>query len=136
MYSIDVDTLKLELRLPAEQIAKATLLGNRLAKRRPVTLRDLQVVIGFLSFCCLAVAWGRPFLRRLIKLTRGIRRPHHCVTLTSEARPDLLAWNTFLCSFNGKCMFLDHSFLSSDTMTLYTDASSDIGLQLYLAQIG
>ena len=127
MYGIEVDTLKLELRLPVEKIAKATLLVDRLAKRRTVTLRELQVVIRFLSFCCLAMACGRPFLRRLIQLTRGIRRPHHYVTLTSEARADLLAWNTFLCSFNGKCMFLDHRFLSSDTIKLYTDASSDIG---------
>ena len=128
VYGIEVDTLKLELRLPVEKIAaKATLLLDRLAKRRTVTLRELQVVIGFLSFCCLAVACGRPFLRRLIQLTRGIRCPHHYVTLTSAARAELLAWNTFLCSFNGKCMFLDHRFLSSDTIKLYTDASSDIG---------
>ena len=128
MYGIEVDTLKLELRLPADKISKVTLLVNRLAKRRTVTLRDIQVVIGFLSFCCLAVACERPFLRHFIKLTRGIRRPHHYVTLTSEARADILAWNTFLCSFNGKCMFLDRRFLSSDTIKLYTDASSDIGV--------
>ena len=127
VYGIEVDTLKLELRLPADKLAKATMLVDRLAKRRTVTLRDLQGLIGFLSFCCLAIACGRPFLRRLIQLTRGITRPHHYVTLNSEARADLQAWNTFLCSFNGKCMFLDHKFLSSDTIKLYTDASSDIG---------
>ena len=80
----------------------------------------------FLSFCCLSVACGRPFLRRLIQLSRGVSRPHHDVTLNSVARADLQAWNTFLCSLSGKCMFLDNRFMSSDTIKLCTDASSDI----------
>ena len=57
-----MDTLTLELRLPADKLAKATISVDRLAKRRTVTLRDLQGVIGFLSFCCFAIACGRPFL--------------------------------------------------------------------------
>ena len=47
VYDIEVDTLTFELRLSAYTIEKATMLVNRLAKRRMVTLRDLQMVIGF-----------------------------------------------------------------------------------------
>lgn len=33
----------------------------------------------------------------------------------------------FFLSFNGKSMFLEQRFLSSHTIKLYTDASSDVG---------
>ena len=111
----------------SQWVSAFSILVDRLAKRRTVTLRDLQRVIRFLIVFCLAIACGCPFLRRLIQLARGISRPHHYVTLNSETRADLQARNTFLCSFNGKCMFLDHKLIFSETIKLYTDASSDIG---------
>ena len=49
---------------------KLALLGsfNRMKK---VTLRELQSLIGVLSFACKCVVTGRPFLCRLMTLTTG-----------------------------------------------------------------
>ena len=106
MYGTEVDTDKMELRLTADTIAKATSLVDSINKGK-VTLRELQYLIGLLSFGCLVVPCGRAFVRRLINLIIGIHRPHHCVTLNHEARVDLHAWQLFLYTFNDKSMFLD-----------------------------
>lgn len=67
---------------------------------------------------------GRAFVRRLIDLTIGVKKPFHYVTLNAEARADLNTWQEFLISHNGKSFFLPTSELSSQSLNLYTDASS------------
>ena len=127
VYGIEIDTNAMQLRLPQDKLSKALSLVNRMAKCRKVTLRDLLSLIGLLSFACRVVSAGRTCLRRLLNLTVGVTRLHHYVTLNSEARADLYAWQLFLHSFNGKSMFLEQKFLSSQTIKLYTDASSELG---------
>ena len=127
VYGIEIDMLQMELRLPADKLAKATGLVTQYLNRRKIRLCDLQSLIGVLQFCCLVVPIGRTFLRRLIDLTIGISRPRHFVTLNSEARADLSAWHIFLASFNGRALFLDTNSVPSDTIKLYTDASSNHG---------
>ena len=127
VYGLELDTEKMEIRLPTDKLEKANNLVTQYLSSRKIRLRDLQSLIGFLHFCCLACPIGRPFLRRLIDLSIGIARPHHFVTLNSEARADLKAWKIFLSSFNGKAMFLDPSIIPSDAIKLYTDSSSNHG---------
>jgi hypothetical protein len=52
--------------------------------RRNVTLRELQSLIGLLSFVCCVVQPGRTFLRRLIDHTKGIQQPHFHIRLNKE----------------------------------------------------
>ena len=54
------------------------------ANRKSVTLKELQSLIGLLNFACCVVVPGRAFLRRLIDLTRGVRKPTHHVRLTRK----------------------------------------------------
>ena len=67
------------------------------------------------------------FLRRLLNLTGGVTRLHHYVTLNSDARADLYTWQICLQSFKGKSVFLEQKSLSSQTIKLCTDASSELG---------
>ena len=66
VYGIEIDTTAMQLRLPADKLAKALSLVNRMFNCRKVTLRDLLSLISLLSYCCLVVSAGRSFLRRLI----------------------------------------------------------------------
>jgi hypothetical protein len=50
-------------------------------------------LIGLLYFACLVVRPGRPFLRRLIDLTRNITNPFYFVKLNCETRANLHAWS-------------------------------------------
>ena len=127
VYGIEIDTNAMQLRLPRDKLSKALSLVNRMAKCRKVTLQDLLSLIGLPSFACLVVSAGRSCLRRLLNLTVGVTRLYHYVTLNSEARADLYAWPICLQSFNGKSVFLEQKFQSSQTIKLYTDASSESG---------
>ena len=96
-------------------------------QRPKVSLKELQSLIGVLSFACSVIIPGRAFLRRLIDLTRGIQRPHHKIRLTTQVKLDLSMWIQFFISFNGRTSFVNESFKSGQFLQLYTDASGSIG---------
>ena len=64
--------------------------------RKKVTLKELQSLIGLLQFACSVVVPGRPFLRRLIDLSIGVKSPWHRISLTKDAKHDLQVWLEFL----------------------------------------
>lgn len=128
---IELDSVKMEKRLPLDKLVKIRGLLEEFKKRRKVKLVELQSPIGLLNFACSVVTPGRTFLRRLIDLTVGLKQPHHRRHLNCEARADLEAWATFSEHFNGKSMFLSDQWLTSSSLDLYTD-SSNIGYGGYL----
>ena len=127
IYGIEVDSNKLECRLPQDKIDKVKNALHSASKKKKITLRDLQSLIGLLNFACLVVRPGRAFLRRLIDLTKSISNPFHFIKLTCEARADLQAWTSFIENFNGKSVFLGDKWLSSDYLKLFTDAAGSSG---------
>ena len=70
---------------------------------------------------------GRAFLRRLLDLCRGLRKPHHRVKLTVDVKDDLKVWEQFLIFFNGKCFFMEDNVVSTYMLPLYTDATGRYG---------
>ena len=127
VHGVEVDTIKMETRLPQDKVVKAKNQLQFLYKSRKVTLRSLQSVLGFLNFACQVIVPGRSFLQRLFVLTKGLTKPHHHLRINSEARADLTAWLHFVQAYNGRTMLQEHRWLSSDTMSLYTDSASTCG---------
>jgi hypothetical protein len=123
LHGIEVDSTRLEMRLPPDKLVKASELLTNLKSRRSVTLRELQSAIGFLNFACKVIAQGRPFLRRLIDLTRQASNPSHHIRLTKESRLDIVAWLSFLEGYNGVSIFIDPVWTISHTVSLFSDAS-------------
>ena len=95
-------------------------------------MRKLQSLIGLLNFACSVVVPGRAFLRRLIDLTCGVSKPHELIELTEETKQDIDTWQSFINEFNGKSVFLPQKWLSSDHLTLYSDASGLVGFAAIL----
>ena len=95
-------------------------------KWRKVMLRELQSLIGLLNFTCSVVLPGRAFLRRLIDLTRGIRRPHFKIRLNNDAKSDLIVWLSFLEQYNGRTFFLDER-ISASRYEITSDAACSKG---------
>lgn len=124
---IELDCCKFEARLPREKIVKCLTAIENCIGRKKITLRDLQSVIGLLNFACTVIIPGRVFLRRLINLTIGVKRPFHRVAITNEVRKDLLVWKQFLSTFNGKTMFLEEAWLPSNILQFFTDAAQSLG---------
>ncbi|CAG2240910.1 unnamed protein product [Mytilus edulis] len=127
IYGIEVDSNIMECRLPQEKIEKIQAKLHEFSRRKKVTLRQLQSLIGLLNFACTVVCPGRAFLRRLIDLTIGVSHPCHYIRLTRESKADIGIWKSFIDHFNGKSVFYADKWLSSDSLSLYTDAAGSLG---------
>lgn len=124
---IELDSVKQEARLPKEKIDKCLQLIDDHHKRKKITLKELQSIIGLLNFCCNVIPTGRVFLRRLINLTIGISKPSHKIRLNKESRADLTMWRSFLIHFNGKGFFHDDGWSGPNSRQLFTDSSGSLG---------
>lgn len=124
---ISLCSIHLKASLPLDKLRKCKELLLLYSKKNSCTLLELQSLIGYLNFCCSVITCGKAFLRWLINLTISIRKPFHHVRLNREVKADLSMWLTFLARYNGKSMFLDERFLSSNTLSLYTDSAQSLG---------
>ncbi|PJE77719.1 hypothetical protein CI610_03354 [invertebrate metagenome] len=120
---IELDSIRMQARLPNDKLVKIRNLLASFQQKAKVTLRELQSLIGLLNFACSVITPGRPFLRRLIDLTRGLTKPNHHVRLNREAKADIRAWLHFIQSYNGVTLFLSDIWESSARLHFYTDAS-------------
>lgn len=123
IYGIEIDSEIMQARLPIDKVEKTRLALEKMFHKKSTTLKDLQSLIGLLNFSCSVVVPGRAFLRRLIDLTCGLSEPNSKIQLSDESKADINTWLTFIKSFNGKSFFLPPKWLSSDHVTLHTDAS-------------
>ena len=114
----------MEARLPADKLEKIRLLLNSYLSRSKLSLVEIQSLVGLLNFACSVVVTGRCFLRRLIEITRGLRKPHHRVRVTRSAKADMQMWLRFIEEFNGKSFFLEDKWENSVNMKFNTDASN------------
>ena len=89
---IELDCTKFEAMLPYNKITKCLSTIQSALSRWKITLRDLQSLIGLLHFACSVVVPGRVFVRRLVNLTIGGRRPTYLIRLTAEVKKDLKLW--------------------------------------------
>jgi hypothetical protein len=127
LHGIEVDTVKMEARLPQDKLHKAVIAIQSLAHCKKTTLRQFQSTLGFLNFACRVVTPGRPFLRRLFDLTRGVVCKHHRIRITKPARLDLEAWLAFTHRYNGVTLLRQQRWESSPKLNLYSDAAASLG---------
>ena len=127
---LEVDTVNMLVKLPPDKLSKLKEIVNNFVSKGlvKVRLRELQSVIGSLSFACKAIVPGRAFLRRLIDATSGVRRPFHRIRVTKGMLEDLMVWQTFLSDFNGASMMIPANIRHVD---LFTDASGASGFGAY-----
>lgn len=124
---IELDSILLEARLPLDKIEKCVSLISEFCRRKKVTLKEIQSLVGLLNFACSVIRPGRAFLRRLIDLTVGVRMPNHYIRLNREVKEDLNLWLSFFSNFNGKSFFLEDIWLNSSSLYLFTDALGALG---------
>ena len=124
---LEIDSINQVVSVPAEKVVAISDKITAAVGSSFMTLRGLQSLIGSLSFICRAISPGRAFLRRLIDLTIGLKRPFQKIRLSKGARLDLAMWQTFLARFN-RCVLIPDQFWCEDNdLQLFTDASGGIG---------
>ena len=107
---IDVDSVAMELRLPADKLLQLQTLLKQWRGKKACTKRELLSITGSLSHACKVVRPGRSFLRRLIDLAKLATRPHHHLRLSRESRSDLEWWFQFVAKWNGVSLLRAHPY--------------------------
>ncbi len=125
LHGLTVDTETMQLRIPADKVAKAVEMIDALLPLSKVTLRQIQSIAGLLSFFTRALPGARCFIRRLFDLTRGLSKPFHRTRLIAPAKADLLMWRYVLQNFNGFTL-ISHVYWSlTPDWRVYSDASGE-----------
>ena len=73
---LELDSVSQIVKIPEDKVVALKGLICDLLKVNKATLKDIQKVIGTMQFACRALIPGRTFMRRLIGLTSGVKRPH------------------------------------------------------------
>ena len=121
---IELDTRKLEARLPPDKITKAKTLIHKVLKAGKIHKKKLESLHGYLNFCASIIPSGRTFIRSLAKFMHS-KSPW--VSISSQIREDLLIWLEFLNDFNGRAMFLSSATDSPQVLNLGSDSSGSWG---------
>jgi len=89
---IILDTIRMETRLLADKVERIQASLALFQTKKTCTLKELQSLIGTLNFACKVILPGRPFLQRMMELTRKVSKPHHHIKLSNVFFKDLTMW--------------------------------------------
>ena len=122
---IEIDTMAMQLRLPANKLAELRNLVRQRMLRKSCLKKDLQSLAGKLQHACKVVRPGRTFLRRVFELLRVAVKKYHHIRLNNEFRSDLMWWDTYLSDWNGVSMVQGSA--RTQQVAVFTDASGEVG---------
>ena len=120
---------KRTLSLPEAKLSKLKACILTWQTKRKATKKELKSLIGRLNWASRVVRGGRTFLRRLIDLMCGVKKPHHHIRLSVSSMADLAWWGTFMESFNGVVQFIASDPLPVSMFS--TDACGTGGAAVY-----
>ena len=119
---IEIDSILMQLRLPDEKLLELRALLLSWQNKRRCTKKELLSLIGKLSFAAKVIKPGRLFVRRLIDLSKTVRKLHHHLYISHAAQEDIEWWRRFLDEWNG-VSFIQSAPVSSIELQFFTDAS-------------
>ena len=126
---IEIDTVALEMRLPADKLGRLKSILAATLGKKAVTKRELQSLVRLLQHATKVVKPGRSFLRRLhalLALVGADRAPNHFIRLNQPARADILWWHIFVENWNGVSLLWNQRKESPDVI-VGSDASGNWG---------
>jgi hypothetical protein len=124
LLGIIIDTLKGELRLPGDKLQRLIQATSEWASRSSCTRKELESLVGTLSYAAKVIRPGRSFLSRAIGLLSTARQGHHHIRLNAQFKADMLWWKTFAAHWNGASLVITED---SAVISLTSDASGSWG---------
>ena len=103
------------IQLPDQKLDELQQLLHQAREKQKNNKRDLQSLVGKLSWACQG---GRTFIRRLIDPIGQLKSPWHCTHMTKHMRKDITWWIEFLDVFNGCTPMID----DRPVVPVWTDA--------------
>ena len=123
---IEIDTVKMVLRVPETKINKVVNYLDNLLTRRHCKVWEIQVITGLLNFLTRAVHNVCCFIRRIYDLIKGHPQHHH-IQITSGAKKDMLMWKRFLADFRCLRPIPTFNFVTNNDLDFFTDSSTKLG---------
>lgn len=121
-----LDTELMMVFIPQDKLAKLHSLLIPMLHKQKMLVRQLESVIGLLAFCARAITASRAFIRRFYDLIAGVKnKPHYKVRLNNEIKSDVLLLLEFVDKFNGHYYFPDRTWVTCDSLQLFSDASGN-----------
>lgn len=130
---IELDTIAMEARLPAEKLSRLRSSIHTWQGRKSCTKRELLSLIGDLQHASSVVSPGRTFLRRMIQTSTIGKKPYHHIRLGRDFRSDLTWWGLFLEAWNGVSLLRAVKRDSPD-IVITSDASGSWGCGAFWQQ--
>ena len=127
---ICLDTVKMEIRLPDDKLARLQDCICSWESKRVCIKRDLLSLLGLLHHASKVVPPGRTFLRRMIDTSMLATQNHHHIRLDYGFRSDLHWWSLFLDRWNGVRILSSGSNTHKAVVT--SDASGSWGCGAFL----
>ena len=101
-HGIEIDSVKMELRLPESKLSKLRDLLQIYLGREKISKHDLESLGGLLSHCAHMVRGGKIFCRRLYQLYKDmLSKGRKIIRIPAEVRNDIMWWSKFCSIFNG-----------------------------------
>ena len=132
---------ELMLSLPIEKQEKVLRLLKDMCNRKKATIKQLQVLTGYLSFLTKAIPAGHTFMRRMYakclsyEITKTGQKllQHHHVSLDGEFKFDCTIWKLFLEHHHSSavcCPMIDFetNFSTARELRFTSDASKNVSL--------
>lgn len=98
---LETNTINKTVSVPQEKLLQLKQMITEILGKKKIRLKQMQALVGLLSFCSRAVRAGRAFLRRFYDTMIGIIKSYYFIRLTKEVKEDLRVWLQFLEKFNG-----------------------------------
>ena len=98
---VQFDTQSMTMSVTPARLQELIELLETWLKKKRATKRELQSLIGKLSFVCKCVRQSRIFISRLLDLLKSVKHNHHHVNISGECRKDLKWWREFITCYNG-----------------------------------
>ena len=126
-----LDGERMLLSLPIEKQEKALRLLNDITGKKRITVKNLQILTGYLNFLTKAIPAGRTFTRRMYAKFTGLDKKlksYHHVKIDSEFKFDCDIWRVFLSNYKERAVcrpMIDMSkIIDSVELDFYSDASA------------
>ena len=101
-----IDTVKGTVLIPPEKLEQINVTVRQWLSKSVVSKRQLQSILGLLLYVHKCVKPARIFINRMLELLRSAHATQRII-LTTDFKPDLTWFATFLPQYNGVSMY-DH----------------------------
>ena len=118
---VGINSITLIVSLTEDRMSEIRVEARKWLNKSSVSRKDVQRLVGKLSFAASTVRAGRLFFLRILNFLRGLPK-HGIRSLTQDVKKDVLWWAKFVEDYNGVSMIPDILWGEPDA-TISSDAT-------------